>query len=170
MRRHPLAIISVLGAVYVFYLLRGLGRALAASIMGVPINRGVLYGVLPTFDVFSGAWERAPRELAVLILAGPGLALAAGYALLAIVSSPERRLPAHLLLFLTITSYACLILDPIYYAVIPLLRLGGEPETLAWVLDVSRLGVALPAMALLGFNVFLTKRVLVPLMKGPRAV
>jgi hypothetical protein len=85
--------------------------------------------------------------------------------LLVLACSLGRRLPTPLLLFLAITSYVALILDPIYYAVIPLLRLGGEPETLAWVLDVPRISVVLPAMALLGLNVFLIRRNLVPLIK-----
>jgi len=165
MRRHPLTIVSVIGAVYLFYILRGLGRALAALILGIPLNQRMLYKVLPTFDVFSDAWQRAPLELAALILAGPALALLTGYMLLVLACSLGRRLPTPLLLFLAITSYVALILDPIYYAVIPLLRLGGEPETLAWVLDVPRISVVLPAMALLGLNVFLIRRNLVPLIK-----
>jgi hypothetical protein len=161
-------IVWVLAAVYVFYVIRGLGRAVAALTAGLPVNHGMLYKVLPTFDVFSDAWEMAPSQLATLILAGPGLALLAGYLLLGLVGHLGRRLPSGLLLFLAITSYACLVMDPIYYALIPLMRLGGEPETLARVLDIPRLGVALPAMALLGLNVFLTRRNLVPLLKSPR--
>jgi hypothetical protein len=170
MRRNPLAIASVLGAFYAFYVLRGLGRALAAIIMGLPVTRVMIYRVLPGFDVFSDAWEMAPSRLATLILAGPACALLAGYLLLVLIGSRGKRLPSQLLLFLCMTSYVSLILDPIYYAVIPLLRLGGEPETLAWVLDVSRIWVALPAMAVLGLNVMLTRRRLVPLIKdGPGA-
>jgi hypothetical protein len=165
MRRHPLTIVSVLGAVYVFYTLRGLGRALAAVVMGLPVNRVMLYKVLPSFDVFSDAWQTAPSRLATLILAGPACALLAGYLLLMFIGCLGKRLPPQLMLFLCMTSYAGLILDPIYYAVVPLLRLGGEPETLAWVLDASRLWVALPAMALLGLNVMLTRKRLVPLIR-----
>jgi len=170
MIRHPLTIVSVLGAVYVYYALRGLGRALAAVIMGLPAKQGMLFKVLPTFDVFSNAWETAPRALGTLILAGPALALLAGYLLLLIVHYCGRRLPPHLQIFLCVTSYAGLILDPIYYALIPLLRLGGEPETLARVFDVPRVAVALPAMVLLGLNVFLIRRRLVPLMRGTQKV
>ena len=166
MRRNPLAIISVLVAFYTFYVLRGLGRALAAVIMGLPVGRVMIYKVLPSFDVFSNAWELEPSRLVTLILAGPACALLAGYLLLALIASREKRLPPRLRLFLCMTSYISLILDPIYYAAIPLLRLGGEPETLAWILDVSPIWLALPAMAVLGLNVFLTKGRLVPLIKA----
>ena len=168
MRRNPLAAVSVLAAIYVFYLLRGLGRALAAAVMGLPVGRVMIYKVLPSFDVFSDAWDMAPARLATLILAGPVCALLAGYLLLVLIGPPGRRLPSQLLLFLSMTSYAGLILDPIYYAVIPLFRLGGEPEMLTWVLGVSRIWVVLPAMAVLGLNVMLTRKRLVPLIKGTR--
>jgi hypothetical protein len=170
MRRDPLAIVSVVGAFYIFYALRGLGRALAAAILGQPVDLVMLYKVLPTFDVFSGAWEMATPRLVTLILAGPACVLAVGYLLMVIVSRKGARLPSQLVFFLCVTSYAGLMLDPIYYAVIPLLRLGGEPETLAWVLDVSRFWVALPAMVLLGINVVLTKAKLVPLIKTNRGL
>ncbi len=168
MRRNPLAIVSVLVAFYVFYGLRGLGRALAAVIMGLPVSRVMIYKVLPGFDVFSNAWDIAPSRLTTLILAGPACALLAGYLLLVLIGSRGKRLPPPLRLFLCLTSYISLILDPIYYAVIPLLRLGGEPETLAWILDVSPIWLALPAMAVLGLNVMLTRKKLVPLIKGTR--
>ena len=166
MRRNPLAIVSVLAAFYVFYVLRGLGRALVAVIMGLPVTSVMIYKVLPGFDVFSNAWEMRPSRLATLILAGPACALLAGYILLVLIGYREKRLPPNLRLFLCMTSYISLILDPIYYAAIPLLRLGGEPETLAWILDVSPIWLALPAMAVLGLNVFLTKGRLVPLIKA----
>ncbi len=166
MRRNPLTILSILGAIYVFYVLRGLGRALAAIIMGLPAKPVIIYKVLPGFDVFSNAWEMAPPRLAALILAGPACALLAGYLLLVLISYQGNRIPSKVLHFLCMASYVSLVLDPIYYAVIPLLRLGGEPETLAWVLDVSRIWVALPAMAMLGFNVILARERLVPIIKG----
>jgi hypothetical protein len=165
MRRNPLAIVAVLGAIYTFYVVRGLGRALAASVMGVPVRRVMIYKILPTFDVFSDAWDMAPSRLAALILAGPASGLLIGYLLLLILGYEGKHTPARILFFLCVTSYAGLILDPIYYAVIPLLALGGEPETLAWVLDVSRMWVVLPAMALLGLNVLLARSRLLPLMK-----
>lgn len=93
MRRNPLAIASVLGAFYAFYVLRGLGRALAAIIMGLPVTRVMIYKVLPGFDVFSNAWEMAPSRLATLILAGPACALLAGYLLLVLIGSRGKRLP-----------------------------------------------------------------------------
>jgi hypothetical protein len=166
MRRSPLAIVSVLAAVYVFYVLRGLGRALAAVIMGLPVTSVMIYKVLPGFDVFSNAWEIGRSRIATLILAGPACALLAGYILLMLIGSRGKRLPPLFRLFLCMTSYISLILDPIYYAVIPLLRLGGEPETLAWILDVSPIWLALPAMVVLGLNVMLTRKGLVPLIKG----
>lgn len=166
MRGHPLTIVSVLGAVYVYYTLRGLGRALAALMMALPVRHNMLFKVLPAFDVFSDAWEMPPLRLAALILAGPALALLAGYILMVLIGRMGQRFPPHLRLLLCLISYAGLILDPIYYALIPLLRLGGEPETLAWVLDLPRVWVALPAMVLLGLNVFLIRKRLVPVMRG----
>jgi hypothetical protein len=169
MRRNPLAILSVVGAIYLYYLLRGLGRALAAASMGLPTNRVMLYKVLPTFDVFSNAWEMSPSTIAVLLLAGPACALLAGYLLMALIDRLGESLPRPALLFLCITSYAGLMLDPIYYALIPLLRLGGEPDILTRALDIPRAWVVLPAMVILGLNVLLTRRRLVPLIRNGRA-
>jgi hypothetical protein len=165
MRRNLLAPVSVLAAFYAFYILRGGGRALVAAMMGIPITRVMVHRVLPAFDVFSNAWEMAPSRLAILILAGPAATLLVGYLLVLVIGPKVERLPSPLLLFLCVCSYAGLILDPTYYAVIPLLRLGGEPETLAWVLGVSRFWIAFPAMAVLGLNVMLARTRLVPFMR-----
>jgi hypothetical protein len=166
MQRNPLAFISVLAAFYIYFFVRGLGRGLAATAMGMVVRPVMRYRVLPGFDVLPGASDIAPRRLAVLILASPVLALLVGYTLLGVMSVRGSRFSYNVRLFICVGSYLGLILDPIYYAVIPLLRLGGEPEMLAQALDAPALAIAFPAMALLGLNVLLARKRLVPILKG----
>lgn len=165
MRRNPLALLLVPASFYVYLLIRGLGRALAAALMGLPVDHIMFYKILPAFDVFSQSGEIAPAKIAILILGGPVCALLAGYILLVLLVPWRERLPSGLGLFLCFTCYLSLILDPIYFALIPLLPLGGEPEMLARITSVSPIAIALPAMGLLGLNVILTRNRLVLLIK-----
>jgi hypothetical protein len=165
MRRNPVGLLSVLGAFYTYLLLRQLGRATAAFMMDARLHLVMNYKVFPRFDMSFNAGALTPARFAVLILAGPGLALAVGYLLLALGTSRTRRPPRGLRLLTCLTSYLCLVLDPIYFAVIPLLHLGGEPETLMGVLGIPPLAMAAPAMALLGLNVILVRSRLVPAIR-----
>jgi hypothetical protein len=164
-RRNPLVILSAPAALYVYLLIRGLGRWLAATATGLPAYHTMVYKVLPTFGVLSNTGDIAPVRSAILILAGPALVLLAGYLLLVLVSLWGERLPSWLRLFLCLTCYLGLILDPIYYAVIPLLRLGGEPGMLMRITGAPSVALILPAMVLLGLNVMLTRNRMVPLIR-----
>jgi hypothetical protein len=168
MRRNPLALLCALGAVYIYLIIRQAGRLLGAVLLGVPAKSVVLYKVLPAFDVAPSAAEIAPSGLAALILMAPLLALVVGYVLLIAVRRASERLPYGLRLLVCLVSYLCLIIDPAYYGVVPLLRLGGEPEFVARVLGDSQVIIALPAIVILGLNVILARRILVPAIKGSR--
>jgi hypothetical protein len=164
MRRNPFALLSALGAFYAYFLLRYLGRGLAAAVMDVHLEQAVVYKILPRLDIFPRAAGVAPARLAILILMGPVVALLTGYLLMAILPR-TGHMPWRLRFFVCLISYFCLVLDPIYYAVIPLLRLGGEPEALAGVLGIPPVLVALLAMAILGLNVLLVRKKVVPVMR-----
>jgi hypothetical protein len=166
LRRNPLGILSALAAFYIYLLLRGLGRGLVAIVVGLPVRRIMIYKVLPTFDALSNTGRIAPGVLATFIIAGPLCALLAGYLLLALISLRGEHLPPRLRLLLCFTCYLSLTLDPIYYAVISLLRLGGEPDKLAQITGAPSLAVTLPAMALLGLNVMLTRSRLIPVIRN----
>jgi hypothetical protein len=168
MRSHPLVLLSIPAAGYVYLLIRQVGRGLGAAAFSIPIEPVMMSKILPGFDVYSHAAGIGPGRLAGLILMGPALTLLVGYVLLWVLGRGPRRGPGGLRLFGCTISYLGLILDPVYYAVIPLLRLGGEPETLAHIIGVSPIVVALPAMAVLGLNVMLTGRLLVPAIKADR--
>lgn len=166
MRRSPLALLSALGAVYLYLIIRQLGRLLGAIALGVPVRNLVLYKILPAFDIAPGAQDLAPAAFAAVLLMAPLLALVVGYVLLLVGRRTLARLPSGLRFPLCLVSYLCLIIDPAYYGVVPLFRLGGEPELVARVLGVSQTWIALPAMAILGLNVILARRILVPAIKG----
>ena len=100
MRRNPLPLLLVPVAFYVYLLLRGLGRALAAALVGLPVERAMLYKVVPVFGAVSPSGETTPARMAIVTLAGPASALLAGYILLVTVRSPATRLHPKLALLL----------------------------------------------------------------------
>jgi hypothetical protein len=167
MRRKPLALLSILGAGYAYLLIRQMGKVLAATALGMPVDPGMIYGFLPDFQV-SYPGDAPTYGHAILMLAGPGLALLTGYFFLWVVWHHRERIPSGLRLLTGLISYLGLILDPAYYALIPLLRLGGEPEILARATGVSPIAIVLPAMVVLGLNVMLAKRHLIPAIRGYR--
>jgi hypothetical protein len=126
----------------------------------------MLYKILPAVDVSSRAHGVAPARLAVTILMGPALAIIVGHVLLAALARRARRQIAGPWLIVCLVSYLGLVLDPVHYAVVPLLRLGGEPEAVARLIGVTPVAIALPAMAVLGFDIMLARRRLVPVIKG----
>jgi hypothetical protein len=168
MRRNPLTLPALLGAFYIYLLARSMGRGLGALLAGLRYHRILTYYVLPGFYVLPLNPTAPPHELGFVLLAGPLTALATGYLILVLVARTIRSLPFGLRLLLCFVSYLGLVLDPVYYAIIPLLRLGGEPELSARLTGASTLTIALPAMAILGLNVMLARRYLVPALKEQR--
>lgn len=159
MRRRPFAVIGVLVSIYGYLLVRELGHLISASILGMPTNLVVHYLVLPTWQAGPEAFSMPDRSQAFFIFAGPALTLLVGYAALVLIGRWGTRLRgAFLRLLPAVLCYAMLILDPIYYSIIPIVRLGGEPATVAYLLGVPRAAVAVPAAILLVVNVVLLRR------------
>jgi hypothetical protein len=169
MRRRPLILLYLIAAGYIYLLIRQVGRGLGGAIAGIAVKPVMMHGILPGFAAAAQAGQAAPGRLAALMLAGPILALLVGYVLLWAVARGAGRAPAGLGVLLCAISYLALVLDPLYYAVIPLLRMGGEPETLAMITGVSPRMIAIPAMAVLGLNVMLVRKYLVPSIKAGQA-
>jgi hypothetical protein len=166
MRRNPLTLLYLLVALYAYWVVRQMGRGLGAWALEVPFEHLMLYRILPAVDVFSRAQGVAPARLAVTILMGPALAIVVGYVLLAVLARGTRRRTRGPWLIVCLISYLGLVLDPVHYAVVPLLRLGGEPEAVARLIGVTPVAITLPAMAVLGLDIMLARRRLVPLIKG----
>ena len=169
MPRRPLVLLYLIAAGYLYLVIRQVGRGLGAVAARVPVEPAMIHGVLPDFAVFPQAGQTAPGRMAAVILAGPSFALLVGYLLLWAVARGAGRAPARLGTLLCAVSYLALVLDPLYYTVIPLLRMGGEPETLAGITGVSPRAIAIPAMAVLGLNVMLARKYLVPSLKAGQA-
>jgi hypothetical protein len=74
-------------------------------------------------------------------------------------------MPSPFRLLLGLASYLALVLDPVYYAVIPLINMGGEPELLARLLGISTIRIAGPAIAILVINIMLVRSRVVPKLK-----
>jgi hypothetical protein len=169
MRSRPLVLLYLLAAGYLYLLVRQVGRGLGAVAAGIPFEPVLMHGILPGFAVYSQAGQTSPGRMAAVLLTGPAFALLVGYLLLWAVARGAGRAPARLGIFLCAISYLALMLDPLYYAVIPLLRMGGEPETLARITGLSSRAIAIPAMAVLGLNVMLARKYLVPSIRAGQA-
>jgi hypothetical protein len=165
LRRNPLTVIAILAGFYAYFLTREAGRLVAGLALGLEVLPAAKHGVFLGFEVHPGVVQLTPKEIALLILSGPGMALTGGYALLALLIRWGNTIHPSLRLLLGLTCYLALVLDPIYYAVIPLFRLGGEPETLARLLSISKLLIVGIAMVILIFNTYLVQKRIVPLMK-----
>lgn len=161
MRTHPLIVVIVVISLAIYALVRELGHLLACAILGIPFEWVLRYGFLPSVRTPAEAALLSGRSLAVILLSGPIAALIVGYVLLyAIARRPGRS--ASLRLLGAITCFACLIFDPVYYSVVPLFRLGGEPESLAALAGVGVSRIEIPALILLVLNVILARKVLTP--------
>ena len=158
--------IAILGGLYAYFLTREAGRLVVGFGLGLEVSPAARHGVFLGFEVHTGVVQLTPREIALLILSGPGMALAGGYALLALLIRWGNMIHPSLRLLLGLMCYLDLVLDPIYYAVIPLFRLGGEPETLAYLLSISRPTIVGIAMVILIFNTYLVHKKIVPLIRG----
>lgn len=165
MRRHPLALLSFIGALAIYLVVREAGHLVACLAQRMPVSVVLRYGFLPSVQIGPDAAEATARAAAAVILAGPAATLAAGYVLLyGIVKSwPEAFPPARILW--AATCYVALILDPVYYAVIPLLSLGGEPGTLAGLTGVSFLRIEIVGFAFLVANTILARRAVAPFLR-----
>jgi hypothetical protein len=159
MRRRPFAVIAVLVSVYCYLLVRELGHLISAAVLGMPTDLVVQYLVVPTWQAGPEVFSMSARGRAFFIVASPVLTLLAGYAALGLISRWGARLRgAFTRLVPAVLCYAMLILDPIYYSIIPILRLGGEPAAVARLLGIPRLAVVIPAAVLLIVNVILLRR------------
>ena len=168
MRAHPLIVVIVVISLAFYALVRELGHLLACVVLGIPFDVVMRYGFLPSIRTPAEAALLSGRSLAVILLSGPATELIVGYVLLyAIVKRPARS--AYLRLLSAATCYACLIFDPVYYGVVPLFRLGGEPETLAALTGVAMSRIEIPALILLVLNVVLARRVLTPILRKQTA-
>ena len=165
MRRHPLALLSFIGALAIYLVVREAGHLVACLVQRMPVSVVLRYGFLPSVQIEPDAAEATARAAAAVILAGPAATLAAGYVLLyGIVKRwPEAFPPARILW--AVTCYVALILDPIYYAVTPLLSLGGEPGTLAVLTGVSFLRIEIVGFAFLVANTILARRAVAPFLR-----
>jgi hypothetical protein len=166
MRQNPMAAISALGSLVIYLIIRETGHLISGLVLGIPTTLVLRYGILPGVDVSQLAGSLAKRQEGSIIISGPILALLVGYGLLILFARRRRASKPVLQLFLGILCYLSLILDPIYYAIIPLANLGDEPERVAMLLEVSIRTIQLCALSLLLINMLLIRRKVVPFLKG----
>jgi hypothetical protein len=165
MRRNPLVILAALGSFYAYYLMREAGHLIAGLMIGREVRALFMYRIIPRIAVDLQASRPTVREQALVIVSGPLAALVLGYILLVLIVRWGRTLHRSMHLLLGFACYLCLVLDPIYYAVIPLLRLGGEPQSLAALLGYSVPAMIAIAVGLLILNIALVRRKVVPLIR-----
>lgn len=165
MHRRPSTVIVVLVSLYIYLVVRELGHLLAASLLDLPARLVVQYRLLPTWVTDPGATPIPEHSRAIFLLSGPGVAIAIGYVLLALISRWNRLLGPVVGLLAGVLCYAMLIFDPIYYTVIPVIGLGGEPAAVARLLGIPMLGIIIPAGVLLVIDVILITRVLAPRLR-----
>jgi hypothetical protein len=169
MWRRPVGVIGVAVSIYGYLLIRELGHLISAAVVGMPTVLVVLYRILPTWQAGPEALSLPRASQAFFIVGGPVLTLLAGYLTLVLIARWGTRLRgAFPGLLLAVLCYAMLMLDPIYYSIIPMLSLGGEPAAVASLLDVPRAALAVPAAGLLVVNVVLLRRKIGGLLRATR--
>ena len=168
MRGHPLVPVSVGVAVIAYLVIREVGHLVSLSAMGLAVRSFLQYGFLPAFGAASSNPILSPVSQALVILAGPVLVLVVGYILLWIMKRHHRLAGSGLGLSVCFICYLALIIDPVYYSIGPLLKLGGEPEMLAGLLEISPIPITVTALGLLVLNALLLRKRLVPLMRKAR--
>jgi hypothetical protein len=168
MRRNPLGLLLTVFALLVYLEIRELGHLVSGLILALPTRLIIRYRIMPAVEIDLAGVQATDGMVAFVIASGPALVLIVGYLLLVLMKSRGRSLRPPLGMAVGLLCYASLILDPIYYSIVPLARLGGEPETLARSLGIPILGIVLGAFGLLALNVLLLRWHLLPIMKGPR--
>jgi hypothetical protein len=163
--RNPLILVAVAIAFYAYYLVREFGHLLASRLPGLRVASAMRYKIFPGFDLYPSESGTADVNEAVFIVAGPAMALLAGYALLLLLLRRGSRLHPAVRSTMGILCYLALMLDPVYYAIIPLLKLGGEPEMLARVLSISTVPIMIVAVGVLVLNTYLIQRFVMPLIR-----
>ena len=166
MRKNPLVLLGLPASGAVYLVIRELGHLIACSALGIPFSIVVKSGFLPTIAATVEPTDLTTTAQAWLIMSGPIAGLLVGYVLLVLIA--RRRSPASVFvrLLAAMTCYLTLILDPIYYTIIPIFSLGGEPERLANLLGVPISKVQMIAIVLLLTNSILSRRIAVPFFKG----
>jgi hypothetical protein len=165
MLRRPFTPIAVLISLYIHLVVRELGHVAAALALDLPTKFIVQYRVLPAWQIDQGMIGIPERSQALFIIAGPAAALTLGYVLLGLIARRDRRPNHPLVLLPAVLCYAMLILDPLYYSIIPLLRLGGEPAAVERLLSAPSWVIVIPAVAFLSINLILAGRVLAPVLR-----
>ncbi len=159
--RSRYGIASLALAFYAYMFIRELGHISTKLIFRLSIDLRFIYGIVPSVDVTGCASE--PFVVALLIASGPVAALAVGYILVTIL---RWRMPPSLFgSALGMLSYFCLVLDPIYFAVIPVLHLGGEPDALILTGRISQRGLIAIALGVLTLNLVILRLKLIPILK-----
>jgi hypothetical protein len=164
-RKHPVVVIAVLVGVLGYAMLRELGHAVALAVLRVPAATTLRYGFLPTVGISPDAAGASRSSIGWVTLAGPLAALAAGYILLAAIARWKPGLPSFARVTVAVVCYLGLVIDPIYYAAIPLFNLGGEPELAASLLGLPLSRVETSALVLLVLNVILARQWIVPWLR-----
>jgi hypothetical protein len=165
LRRNPMALAAILGAIYAYLTVREVGRLLTGLVLGLNIRPVLRYRVLPGFDVGPFPAAITSRLEALGLISGPILALALGYTTLVIIRNVPRpsRLAARLLP--GAFCYLALVIDPIYYSVIPIAHMGGEPERVAALLGAPIVAIEAIALVFLVVNLLLVRKTLMSFLK-----
>jgi hypothetical protein len=167
-RRHPLVPLGMLVAVVAYLMIREAGHLVSLSTMGLAVRSFLQYGILPAFEASPSNPILSPESQALVSLSGPVLALIVGYLLLWLMTKHKRLAGSGPGLIVGFICYLTLIIDPVYYSIVSLLKLGGEPEKIAGLLQIPITPITVTAFGLLVLNTLLLRKWLVPLMRGAR--
>ena len=162
MRHNPIAVIAIPISIYCYALTREIGRWISATVMRLPVSTSLRLHLLPSFSVSQDGSGASWTAGILFTISGPGLALLVGYVMLGVILKSRVRMRSLPGLVLAFTSYLCLILDPVYYFVIPFTQLGGEPEELA------RFGVPPAAIVVIAVGLLVTNLILIRIRLVPR--
>jgi hypothetical protein len=163
LRRHPLTPLAVVAALVAYLLLRDVGHVVACIVLGVRFSPVLKYGFFPSVEILSAG--ASARSLAAVILGGPAATLTTGYLLLNVISRAPAT-PSGLGVLKGALCYLALVLDPLYFTVISLLNLGGEPEILTILTGFPATRMAILGLAVLALNLVLARRTVMPYLRG----
>ncbi len=169
-RSRVLMPLLIVGCIYLYSMIREAGRLLGCVIVGndfvVEMRNPWIFGLKVTFHQTT----QYPTGMAFATLGGPLLVIVMGYLLVLLLTRYRSMLPKGISLLVCLAAYINLVLDPIYYAFIPLGRLGGEPRQVAQSLGISIGLLQVVAIALLALNIYIIKRKVIPILKETLAL
>ena len=112
-------VLAVIVSAYAYFLIREAGHLVAMLLAGVRVELLTRYGVVPVLEISRESQVVSNSTEGLIIIAGPAMALLIGYLLFLFINRHRGLVLSRFGPVPVFVCYLTLMLDPIYYSVIP---------------------------------------------------